>query len=895
MSGMSLRRHTVAVVGRRTLSALVTGLIVILGPALGMVRAVAVEVPEAVRSVQIVETGTTVYGSMRLSLGWRVPDGSQAGDTFTVGLPTKVKAPDGFRFPIKDAAGEVVAWGQVHGSAVVFTLTPYAESHDGVSGTAWLELRWNQKLVSPGSTEEVVFTVGDKTYRDEVVIAPRTGHRAAGKYMTWVAKPPAPRDADDHLQWGIQSMVFSPAMVGSTVVLRDIAGPGQAIVCDTLRTSVHTVDATNGSVYERPLPRGLWTGSSCTPTDAKASFVVTADLVDRRVVLVGWSTVTDYTLAVYTNSGAVTRGTETKPVFARVTKGAGGGSGAGYRSVCVGDLVWFDANHDGVQGAGEGGIPGVKLTLTGPNGKPVTDIVGAAVRPQTTSSAGAYSFCKLPVLAAGLHYTVSIDSTTVPTGYLPTRTASGTTATDSSLGAAESTDLTANRAQDLTLDFGFWMPAPAIDIEKLDTAGHDADTAADAADLGAVPGATGLVFVVKNTGTEPLVDIAVSDDLVAGGTVTGLSCSFPGEAAGLTWAGPLAVGASFTCSGQLSGVLPGTVHEDVAAVRGVGEKTGTTVQDRDGYFASVTTEPAIHIQKLDAAGHDANTSADAVDLSSSHGAADLVFVVTNTGTEPLVDISVGDAVVANGTVSGLRCTFPGGATGTRWPGPFAIGASFRCTASLTGVVPSTTPHQDIASVTGHGQYTATPVTDKDRYFAKVSATPAISVVKGDEAGNAADAADEAVSLPDGRAGLVIRVTNTGNEPLIDIQVSDKVWHGGVVDSLSCDFSAFGGPATGTTWAGPLPVGGSFPCVATLHDLAAGDRHKDTVIVSGQGAISGSVVFDRNPYFALRPAPRAPLPRTGAQLDGALPTASLLVGAGLGLVVAASRRRVRSGR
>ena len=34
-------------------------------------------------------------------------------------------------------------------------------------------------------------------------------------------------------------MVFSPAMVGSTVVLRDIAGPGQAIVRDTLRTSVH--------------------------------------------------------------------------------------------------------------------------------------------------------------------------------------------------------------------------------------------------------------------------------------------------------------------------------------------------------------------------------------------------------------------------------------------------------------------------------------------------------------------------------------------------------------------------------------------------------------------------------------------------------------------------------
>ncbi|HON76119.1 MAG TPA: Ig-like domain-containing protein, partial [Dermatophilaceae bacterium] len=163
---MPLRRSNGAFNCRRALSACATALLVLLGPALGMVAASAVEVPDAVRSVGIVETGSTVYGSMRVELDWMVPDGSRTGDTFTVGLPAKVKAPDGFRFPIKDAAGEVVAWGQVHGSAVVFTLTPYAESHDGVSGAAWLEVKWNQKLVTPGTTEEVVFTVEDKTYRD---------------------------------------------------------------------------------------------------------------------------------------------------------------------------------------------------------------------------------------------------------------------------------------------------------------------------------------------------------------------------------------------------------------------------------------------------------------------------------------------------------------------------------------------------------------------------------------------------------------------------------------------------------------------------------------------------------------------------------------------------------
>lgn len=120
----------------------------------------------------------------------------------------------------------------------------------------------------------------------------------------------------DHLQWGIQSMVFSPAMVGSTVVHRDIAGPGQAIVCDTMHLGPQR-GRDKRSVYERPLPRRLWLDSACTTGDARASFVVTADLVDRRVVLVGWSAVTDYTLAEYTNAGEVTRGTETKPVSAR--------------------------------------------------------------------------------------------------------------------------------------------------------------------------------------------------------------------------------------------------------------------------------------------------------------------------------------------------------------------------------------------------------------------------------------------------------------------------------------------------------------------------------------------------------------------------------------------------
>ena len=47
--------------------------------------------------------------------------------------------------------------------------------------------------------------------------------------------------------------------------------------------------------------------------------------------------------------------------------------------VSVGDYVWVDSNRDGIQYEGEKGIKGVVLTITGPDGKPVTDVFGKPV------------------------------------------------------------------------------------------------------------------------------------------------------------------------------------------------------------------------------------------------------------------------------------------------------------------------------------------------------------------------------------------------------------------------------------------------------------------------------------------------------------------------------------
>lgn len=124
-------------------------------------------------------------------------------------------------------------------------------------------------------------------------------------------------------------------------------------------------------------------------------------------------------------------------------------------SVSVGDYVWLDADGDGLQDSTDEPLSGVMLTLTGPDGKPVTDVDGNPVGPATTDSKGHYEFTDLPTLTSGEHYTVTV---TPPDGYEATKAGAdnGAGSLDSSTGSAVSrADLSADGDSDMTLDFGF--------------------------------------------------------------------------------------------------------------------------------------------------------------------------------------------------------------------------------------------------------------------------------------------------------------------------------------------------------------------------------------------------------------------------------------------------------
>ncbi len=137
------------------------------------------------------------------------------------------------------------------------------------------------------------------------------------------------------------------------------------------------------------------------------------------------------------------------------------------KTVSVGDLVWVDTNRDGRQDPGEPGIPGVVLTLVGPDGQPVTDVDGRPVAPVTTDARGQYTFENLPALGGDQTYTVRIDrsaSAAALEPYVPTTASQGDRAGDSATWEASSEPggLHDDGDRDPTLDFGFVAKTYAI-------------------------------------------------------------------------------------------------------------------------------------------------------------------------------------------------------------------------------------------------------------------------------------------------------------------------------------------------------------------------------------------------------------------------------------------------
>ena len=124
----------------------------------------------------------------------------------------------------------------------------------------------------------------------------------------------------------------------------------------------------------------------------------------------------------------------------------------GYVSMqgAIGDYVWYDANRNGIQDAGENGINGVVVNLYDSTGKNLlaTTITAMGGHPNAN---GYYQFTGLDEGT----YTVIVDSSTLPPNYVPTTPLLGGDTTLDSNGSPATVSLPKDSSVDETIDFGY--------------------------------------------------------------------------------------------------------------------------------------------------------------------------------------------------------------------------------------------------------------------------------------------------------------------------------------------------------------------------------------------------------------------------------------------------------
>lgn len=249
-------------------------------------------------------------------------------------------------------------------------------------------------------------------YTSDQMAAARSpgGEFLNGEVEDYVLRQIGDRVWFDHNANGIVDSLTETGISGITVVLSaDLDGNGVAESYST------TTDA-NGFYRFDGIPQGSYTVTVTPP----ASFSATFDLDGGN-----------------DNTASVT--------FADATASRLDVD-FGYRgSGLIGDTVWLDTNADGTQDAGESGISGVAVQLTGDlNGDAVTDVTLNT----TTSAAGLYEFLNL---IPGT-YTVTV---TPPTGTTQTFDANGLATPNAS------TVVLAAGAINRDQDFGFRTPVVA--------------------------------------------------------------------------------------------------------------------------------------------------------------------------------------------------------------------------------------------------------------------------------------------------------------------------------------------------------------------------------------------------------------------------------------------------
>lgn len=299
----------------------------VLGTVVGLVsasRADAAAIPNAITSVTTSATNVAQGDKVTFGCAWAVPDGSAAGDTFTLQLPRQLQWVGTTSFTLRDSTGALVADAQVDGSGLVtFTLTAYAATHQDVHGTC--QFSTIHSTATDGSDVNLSFDVGSRVIRVPVqTSAPcqtdcGAPPRTAAEKSTWWS---------DGAQTVPQSIIRVPPITSpGDVTVTDLPQPGLALDCSTVSANVGSQLNRWGNVAD-PDDNGVYPARiTCTPD--KLTVVWTGLPKSEMADVWVRSIVTDPSLTRYANDGTIQINGQEIPVSSGLVRADAGGDGQG--------------------------------------------------------------------------------------------------------------------------------------------------------------------------------------------------------------------------------------------------------------------------------------------------------------------------------------------------------------------------------------------------------------------------------------------------------------------------------------------------------------------------------------------------------------------------------------
>jgi uncharacterized repeat protein (TIGR01451 family) len=356
----------------------------------------------------------------------------------------------------------------------------------------------------------------------------------------------------------------------------------------------------------------------------------------------------------------------------------------------------------------------------------------------------------------------------------------------------------------------------------------DADTPGAAANV-SIGDAVTWEYTITNSGDEPLVNLVLADDKESAVNLDAAHCAALSVTSSLSQLNP---GDTLVCA-FTGTALPG-LYTNTGRITASGFWSGNAVTANDpANYLAPTAAPSIALVKK-VNGQDANSNATAPQVAAG-STVTWTFEVSNTGNTPLSNVVLSDPDLPAATL-GKSCTYTGGASGSTFP----IGSSAVCT--VTGVAGTYGYHLNTATV--NGAYVGTVVSDTNP-ATYLSASPSVTLTKTVN-GQDADTAGAAVSTSIGdRIVWVVVATNSGDEPLVSVAITDDKNASISLTDSRCVRS------DGLAKSASLAPGAFVTC--TYETVALPGLNTNTASVTAKGESSAQSVEAANPANYVAPS------------------------------------------